>query len=145
MDSTVPIEAISPRRFLFFFFSSRRRHTRYWRDWSSDMCSSDLLQRAGDDDFYSSIKSRECAADVAALLDTDLIKSTLLVFFGIVHALAGVGVTEKIDNHVPLPFSFQQGGPSNPLWRCRRHGLEQLLPFCDCDQEFLGVKCSRAA
>src|SRR3712207_2194948 len=28
-----------------FFFSSRRRHTRYWRDWSSDVCSSDLLPR----------------------------------------------------------------------------------------------------
>src|SRR3712207_6094917 len=28
--------------FYFFFFSSRRRHTRYWRDWSSDVCSSDL-------------------------------------------------------------------------------------------------------
>src|SRR5258707_1569859 len=27
----------------FFFFTSRRRHTRYWRDWSSDVCSSDLL------------------------------------------------------------------------------------------------------
>src|SRR5699024_11805888 len=26
----------------FFFFSSRRRHTRSKRDWSSDMCSSDL-------------------------------------------------------------------------------------------------------
>src|SRR3712207_9411436 len=25
-----------------FIFSSRRRHTRYWRDWSSDVCSSDL-------------------------------------------------------------------------------------------------------
>src|SRR5581483_3484350 len=30
----------------FFFFSSRRRHTRYWRDWSSDVCSSDLDVRA---------------------------------------------------------------------------------------------------
>src|SRR5438445_1048090 len=28
-----------------FFFSSRRRHTRYWRDWSSDVCSSDLGPR----------------------------------------------------------------------------------------------------
>src|SRR5882757_5672135 len=27
---------------IVFFFSSRRRHTRYWRDWSSDVCSSDL-------------------------------------------------------------------------------------------------------
>src|SRR5947209_11323922 len=29
---------------LLFFFSSRRRHTRYWRDWSSDVCSSDLAK-----------------------------------------------------------------------------------------------------
>src|SRR2546422_6976396 len=28
---------------LFFFFSSRRRHTRCSRDWSSDVCSSDLV------------------------------------------------------------------------------------------------------
>src|SRR2546430_9722189 len=28
---------------LFFFFSSRRRHTRFDCDWSSDVCSSDLL------------------------------------------------------------------------------------------------------
>src|SRR5206468_6547967 len=29
--------------FIFFFFSSRRRHTRSDRDWSSDVCSSDLV------------------------------------------------------------------------------------------------------
>src|SRR5690606_39869618 len=28
--------------YIFFFFSSRRRHTRFSRDWSSDVCSSDL-------------------------------------------------------------------------------------------------------
>src|SRR5437762_14362166 len=36
-----------------FFFSSRRRHTRYIGDWSSDVCSSDLVRagetRAGED------------------------------------------------------------------------------------------------
>src|SRR5690606_39286422 len=44
----------------FFFFSSRRRHTRFSRDWSSDVCSSDLYS----DEFartfslpYSSIES----------------------------------------------------------------------------------------
>src|SRR5439155_18032291 len=31
----------------FFFFSSRRRHTRWPRDWSSDVCSSDLLILVG--------------------------------------------------------------------------------------------------
>src|SRR2546429_1279408 len=29
--------------YCFFFFSSRRRHTRCSRDWSSDVCSSDLI------------------------------------------------------------------------------------------------------
>src|SRR5215475_6343212 len=32
----------------FFFFSSRRRHTRFSRDWSSDVCSSDLPRIHGD-------------------------------------------------------------------------------------------------
>src|SRR5215469_12097872 len=32
--------------FFFFFFSSRRRHTRSLRDWSSDVCSSDLFLEA---------------------------------------------------------------------------------------------------
>src|SRR5690606_40344738 len=31
-----------------FFFSSRRRHTRFSRDWSSDVCSSDLRVIDGD-------------------------------------------------------------------------------------------------
>src|SRR5207248_8127750 len=30
----------------FFFFSSRRRHTRSYGDWSSDVCSSDLSVKA---------------------------------------------------------------------------------------------------
>src|SRR2546430_3066861 len=32
-------------RCVFFFFSSRRRHTRFDCDWSSDVCSSDLFRR----------------------------------------------------------------------------------------------------
>src|SRR5690606_19531488 len=32
---------------LKFFFSSRRRHTRFSRDWSSDVCSSDLTESTG--------------------------------------------------------------------------------------------------
>src|SRR6266508_5930343 len=33
--------------YVFFFFSSRRRHTRWPRDWSSDVCSSDLSEVTG--------------------------------------------------------------------------------------------------
>src|SRR5439155_11713293 len=34
----------------YFFFSSGRRHTRWPRDWSSDVCASDL---GGHDDFFA--------------------------------------------------------------------------------------------
>src|SRR5256886_12902644 len=34
---------------IFFFFSSRRRHTRFDCDWSSDVCSSDLAPAAAHD------------------------------------------------------------------------------------------------
>src|SRR5690606_40171696 len=39
-----------------FFFSSRRRHTRFSRDWSSDVCSSDL-RRGRAEDFVAAIRA----------------------------------------------------------------------------------------
>src|SRR5690606_40881875 len=38
-----PLARDGVRHLSFFFFSSRRRHTRFSRDWSSDVCSSDLF------------------------------------------------------------------------------------------------------
>ena len=35
-------DEVKAKRLEFFFFSSRRRHTRLQGDWSSDVCSSDL-------------------------------------------------------------------------------------------------------
>src|SRR5207247_6954251 len=43
---------------LYFFFSSRRRHTRSTRDWSSDVCSSDLAIGAKLDPHYKYYTSR---------------------------------------------------------------------------------------
>src|SRR2546430_13082314 len=40
--SALPLRHISIWLSLLFFFSSRRRHTRFDCDWSSDVCSSDL-------------------------------------------------------------------------------------------------------
>src|SRR2546430_12020991 len=37
------VGSVSVCRVLFFFFSSKRRHTRFDCDWSSDVCSSDLI------------------------------------------------------------------------------------------------------
>src|SRR6266702_7311598 len=42
MVSSSYLLATRVRQPTFFFFSSRRRHTRWPRDWSSDVCSSDL-------------------------------------------------------------------------------------------------------
>src|SRR5260370_26726287 len=40
----VPCSLGSSSVWCFFFFSSRRRHTRFKCDWSSDVCSSDLVE-----------------------------------------------------------------------------------------------------
>src|SRR3712207_2511648 len=54
-------------KLLAFFFSSSRRHTRYWRDWSSDVCSSDLgrLKRWTASLFYRLLR-RLTAVDIPA-------------------------------------------------------------------------------
>src|SRR2546426_4268633 len=41
------MKACRPSSLVFFFFSSRRRHTRLQGDWSSDVCSSDLAAVEG--------------------------------------------------------------------------------------------------
>src|SRR5215211_1141306 len=77
---------------VFFFFSSRRRHTRSLCDWSSDVCSSDLLDDIGDDatiaigrclsygedvayrplaEIVRQLGGEDAAAGIAALLDGD--------------------------------------------------------------------------
>src|SRR5690606_39335121 len=49
----------------YFFFSSRRRHTRFSRDWSSDVCSSDLRatpDNAGDYHYRRLVAMRAASA-----------------------------------------------------------------------------------
>src|SRR2546430_5990395 len=46
-------------RWCFFFFSSRRRHTRFDCDWSSDVCSSDLSTK------YVQAPSKDCHTSYA--------------------------------------------------------------------------------
>src|SRR5699024_11457184 len=75
------------------FFSSRRRHTTSKRDWSSDVCSSDLhLDEAGgiDVDTFSEVRERSaradldlCAATVRDLHPADARRLLLLVFLAL--------------------------------------------------------------
>src|SRR3712207_8047423 len=56
-------------RAYIFFFSSRRRHTRYWRDWSSDVCSSDLITSADILDALDDLDALDLAVDVVQIDD----------------------------------------------------------------------------
>src|SRR6266478_992576 len=49
---------------LFFFFSSRRRHTRFDCDWSSDVCSSDLVKAGTDFVVYDAKTGEEITRSV---------------------------------------------------------------------------------
>src|SRR2546422_7743822 len=74
---------------LFFFFSSRRRHTRCSRDWSSDVCSSDLSPeqtkrkrnarfRGEDRMARDEHETKEVIADVIVLRDFEIRHGRLL-------------------------------------------------------------------
>src|SRR5690349_4968118 len=52
------IKLLSRKPTALFFFSSRRRHTRSLRDWSSDVCSSDLGSRDATIDLATSAGCR---------------------------------------------------------------------------------------
>src|SRR2546421_964172 len=62
-------------RVFFFFFSSRRRHTRSDRDWSSDVCSSDLSAAAVPSS-ATSISSAPRRAPKRGLPPTSRLRST---------------------------------------------------------------------
>src|SRR5690348_5808167 len=66
----------------FFFFSSRRRHTRWTGDWSSDVCSSDLKARreqewrAGDLDVVAEVDDEQIAEVLATWTGIPVFKLT---------------------------------------------------------------------
>src|SRR5690625_1914319 len=73
--------------FCIFFFSSRRRHTRWPRDWSSDVCSSDLAERQATKDAgviagleVERIINEPTAAALAYGIDKEDQDQTILVY-----------------------------------------------------------------
>src|SRR5690349_23468451 len=66
--------------FFFFFFSSRRRHTRSLRDWSSDVCSSDLQYL--ESDYFTEVHAR-----FFARVDRDIVRCT---YVGLVRWIHGI-------------------------------------------------------
>src|SRR3712207_8758176 len=57
---------------MMFFLSSRGRHTRYWHDWSSDVCSSDLVGIAFGLDATDAIATMRASAIAAGRVVDDV-------------------------------------------------------------------------
>src|ERR1039457_5498638 len=89
---------------VYFFFSSRRRHTRLQGDWSSDVCSSDLIYGAGDAgvSLLREIRRNPALAyDVAGFVDDNPIKTGAMIYrakiFGNGEALPSIVKAHGID------------------------------------------------
>src|SRR5690606_40865555 len=71
--------------FVVFFFSSRRRHTRFSRDWSSDVCSSDLAADHGKVNVIVNNAGVALGANVETMSYEDLEWLMGVNFWGVVH------------------------------------------------------------
>src|SRR5690625_4472329 len=67
-----------------FFFSSRRRHTRWPRDWSSDVCSSDLYQHLERMPFSSTPDLYHCEGGLCALMQQEELRHLVAHHYGAV-------------------------------------------------------------
>src|SRR5258707_9556620 len=98
----------------FFFFSSRRRHTRYWRDWSSDVCSSDLNPKI----------AREGAREMAAMYLANKVQNirgsadTLLECAGL-----------TFDEIRPIAGAMEQGGRKAAARAVTDRVLQKVCPI----------------
>src|SRR6266498_1601933 len=86
---------------LFFFFSSRRRHTRCGRDWSSDVCSSDLTAARVVTGFDSPRQSPDIRRQVREEA-ADLREGFIFAFDFIVDCAAAASVNAR-----PAQFFFR--------------------------------------
>src|SRR6266542_4528850 len=79
----------------FFFFSSRRRHTRCYRDWSSDVCSSDLpsQKREARKKIVQALKTLNWTGKTRCVRINDL--TTEYAFEDIIEVVEGAG--EHLD------------------------------------------------
>src|SRR5688500_19589679 len=100
---------------MFFFFSSRRRHTRLQGDWSSDVCSSDLEEAAP--------PRRLLAHDLLHEADTS-------------RVLACEHVSQLFDTHLAALLGVERE-PARALLRSeeRRVGKECRARWVRCEQE----------
>src|SRR5699024_10844230 len=95
-----------------FFFSSRRRHTRSKRDWSSDVCSSDLVAEMNSVNRWAAYTESEIARGwIAAGVDGDEAdrRAATMVATGAGGALVGAGIGAAIGAPIGLNVGLATG------------------------------------
>src|SRR5439155_27244021 len=98
---------------VFFFFSSRRRHTRWPRDWSSDVCSSDLGTREAPGKLIERQQRHELPE-----LHTDRCR----------ERDGGQPAEQGTEGDPPLPGMFRRGQGERPRQRRERERRERAHP-----------------
>src|SRR2546430_7253872 len=94
------------RRECFFFFSSRRRHTRFDCDWSSDVCSSDLPLR------YSPTGEPLLQGWTVGLYLNGVLVQSVLTDVNGVYRFSSVPPTDGTANRYELRFTAPGAGPN---------------------------------
>src|SRR3712207_7548727 len=118
-------------RYSVFFFSSRRRHTIYWRDWSSDVCSSDLTEEAmwrG----VAAVRQGGRVGDVSAAVQAHLEAQSR--GYGIVRDYTGHGIASALHHPPDVANSGRRGRGARIV---EGHALsnEPMVVLGDADTE----------
>src|SRR6266511_4533803 len=107
----------------FFFFSSRRRHTRFSRDWSSDVCSSDLFGLTALPAVLSRAYLAWCLAELGAFAE------------GITTGEEGVQMAKTV-NH---PYSLLVAAGGVGMLYFRKGALHQAIAMLEGGLELCRV------
>src|SRR5690554_6855311 len=108
--------------FFFFFFSSRRRHTRCGRDWSSDVCSSDLHL------ISTYALGVVVGAPILAILGAQLFRRQLLILLMSFYALGNLASALASNYESLLVFRFIAGLPHGAYFGVAALVAASLVP-----------------
>src|SRR5436309_9275313 len=120
----------------FFFFSSRRRHTRFSRDWSSDVCSSDLVAHLRQDDHgRECVDSSQGAQRCQVWLILRCLRGQLhLIVISIEHADAMFQLTDHFRKHESAVRTLQLHF-LHPCPEALRPSLSVAIPMSVANQK----------
>src|SRR5690625_6463466 len=99
---------------LSFFFSSRRRHTRWPRDWSSDVCSSDLNIGIFNEAYTTHKRVKQIANHKYRVSSTNILNEYAEDNGSVRHEMAvELGVLDTLSNNKASIFDSVSNTPSS--------------------------------